>query len=233
MSQRIVILGAGRFGTHLASKLSEYGCEVVMADNQENRVKELAEDGFHIFEMDVEDEGALKELGVADADAVVVSIGENLQGSILATLALKGLKAKKIVARARDAKHGQVLEKVGADLVVLPSRDMAYRLAERLRDDAGNERQLLSGDYQLAEVRAGMKLNGQTLAAAKLPQDYHVTVVLVIRPAGEDEPKPCEPRADFALAADDVLIVVGKRENINRFEKDCGIPDSPGRKIGV
>jgi trk/ktr system potassium uptake protein len=222
MAKRIIILGAGRFGTHLASKLSEYGCEVVLADNNGDRVKELAEDGFHTFEMDVEDEDALKELGVAEADAVVVSIGENMQGSILATLALKELKAKKIIARARDAKHAQVLEKLGANLVVLPSRDMAYRLAERLRDDAGNERQLLSGEYQLAEVRIGSKLKGRTLAAAKLPQDYNVTVVLIIRSDGENKSKACEPRADFTFAENDVLMVVGKRENINRFEKDCG-----------
>jgi len=146
MAKRIIILGAGRFGTHLATRLSEYGCDVVIADRDSNRVKELAEDGFHTFEMDVDDEDALKELGVAEADAVVVSIGENMQGSILATLALKELKVKKIIARALDGKHAQVLEKLGADLVVLPSRDMAYRLAERLRDNAGDERQLLSGE---------------------------------------------------------------------------------------
>jgi trk system potassium uptake protein TrkA len=223
MAQRIIILGAGRFGTHLASKLSEYGCEVVLADKNGDRVKELAEDGFHTFEMDVEDEDALKELGVAEADAVVVSIGENMQGSILATLALKELKAKKIIARALDVKHGQVLEKVGADLVVLPSRDMAYRLAERLRDNAGNERQLLSGDYQLAEVRIGKILDGQTLAEAKLPQRYNVTIVLIARPDGEKETKPFEPRADFALKANDTVMVVGRRENINRFEQECGL----------
>jgi len=222
MSKRIIILGAGRFGTHLASRLSEYGCEVVLADNNSDRVKELAEDGFHAFEMDVEDEDALKELGVAEADVVVVSIGENMQGSILATLALKELKPKKIIARAQDAKHGQVLEKVGADVVVLPSRDMAYRLAERLRDNAGNERQLLSGDYQLAEVHIGRGLDGQTLAEARLPQLYKVTVVLIARPDGDNKTKPFEPAADFALQANDTVMVVGRRENINRFEQECG-----------
>lgn len=222
MSKRIVILGAGRFGTHLASRLSEYGCEVVLADKKEDRVKELAEDGFHVFEVDVEDEDALRELGVADADVVVVSIGENLQGSVLATLALKDLKVKRIIARALDAKHAQVLEKVGADLVVLPSRDMAYRLAERLRDNAGNERQLLGGEYQLAQVHLGPKLNGQTLAHARLPQNYNVTVVLIIRPKGEEEEgETFEPRADFEFATNDILMLVGKRENINRFEKAC------------
>ena len=223
MSKRIIILGAGRFGTHLASRLSEYGCEVVVADRNADRVKELSEDGFHICEMDVEDEDALKELGVTEADAVVVSIGENMQGSILATLALKQLGAKKIIARALDAKHAQVLEKLGADLVVLPSRDTAYRLAERLRDNAWNERQLLSGDYQLAEVCVGRTLDGQTLAQAKLPQRYKITVVLIARPDGDANTKPFEPGADFILLKNDTVIVMGRRENVNRFERECGV----------
>jgi len=225
MSQRIIILGAGRFGTHLASRLSEYGCEVALVDHDADRVKELAEDGFHSFEADVEDEDALKELGVAEADAVVVSIGENLQGSVLATMALKELKAKRIIARALDAKHAQVLEKVGADLVVLPSRDMAYRLAERLRDHAGSDRQLLSGDYQIAHVRVGPPVHGKTLEELALRNRYHVNVVLVTRPGPDETTKHLEPNPNLMLALHDLCIVVGQRENINKFERECGLPE--------
>ena len=223
MAQRIIILGAGRFGLHLASRLSEYGCEVVLAERSPDRVKELAEDGYHIFEMDVEDEDALKELGVAEADAVVVSIGENLQGSVLATLALKELQVKKIITRALDAKHAQVLEKVGADLVVLPSRDMAYRLAERLRDNASSERHPLVGGYQLAEVRLGPILADTTLLEAKLPQRFKITAVLVKRVTARDQIEVLEPAAELRFMAGDTLLVVGKRENINRFEVEFGI----------
>ncbi len=222
MAQRIFILGAGRFGTHLATRLSELGCEVVLADQDAERVAELAEDGFRALEMDVEDEDALRQVGVQDADAVVVSIGENIQGSVLATLLLKELKVKRIIARALDAKHAQVLEKLGADLVVLPTRDMAYRLAERLRDDAQNERQPLIGNYQLAQVRLNASLDGQTLSEAKLPQRYRVTAVLISRPREGQEAEACEAGADFKLTANDTLLVVGRRESLNQFEKDCG-----------
>ena len=223
MAQRIIILGAGRFGLHLATRLSEFGCEVVLADRDGDRVKDLSENGFHIFEMDVEDEAALKEIGVSEANAVVVSIGENLEGSVLATLALKELQVKKIITRAVDTKHAQVLEKVGADLVVLPSRDMAYRLAERLRDNARDERHPLSGGYQLAEVRLGPILDGQTLSDAKLPQRYKVTAVLIMRPNGKSEPQVFEATAEYTFATGDTLLVVGRRENINRFEADHGV----------
>lgn len=223
MAQRIIILGAGRFGLHLAARLSEFGCEVVLAERDTTRVKELAEDGFHIFEMDVEDEDALKELGVTEADAVVVSIGENLQGSVLATLVLKQLQVKKIITRALDAKHAQVLEKVGADLVVLPSRDMAYRLAERLRDNARDERHPLVGGFQLAEVRLGPILADTTLLEAKLPQRFKITAVLVMRPNGKPEPEVIEPTGELRLQESDTIFVVGKRENINRFEVEFGV----------
>lgn len=222
MAKRVFILGAGRFGTHLATRLSELGCEVVLADKDDKRVEDLAEDGFRALEMDVEDEDALKQAGVQESDAAVVCIGENIQGSVLATLLLKDLKVRKIVARALDAKHAQVLEKLGADLVVLPTRDMAYRLAERLRDDAQNERQPLHGEYQLAHIKLGPALHGQTLVQAKLPQRYGITAVLITRPRGSRKTEALEPSADSILEANDTLMVVGRRENLNRFERDCG-----------
>lgn len=225
MSQRIIILGAGRFGTHLASRLAEYGCEVVIADQDEVRVKTLAEEGFHAVEMDVEDEAALKELGVAEADVVVVSIGENMQGSILATLTLKQLQARRIIARALDAKHAEVLDRVGADLVVLPIRDMAYRLAERLRDQAGSDRQQLSGDYQLAQIRLGPPVHGKTLQELTLREKYRVNVILVTRPAPGGAIRDLEPEPGLKLALHDLCMVVGKREKINVFERENGLPE--------
>lgn len=224
MAQRIFIIGAGRFGAHLAARLSEFGCEILLADKDADRVEDLVQDGFHAVEMDAEDESALKEAGVQDADAAVVSIGENLQGSILTTLLLKELKVKKIICRAVDDRHATVLEKLGADLVVLPSRDMAYRLAERLRDNTGSDRQQLCNDHQLAQIRVGPSLNAKTLAEAALRERYQVNVVLLTRTGGEGKPTPLEPTPDRAMLRGDMLFVAGRRENLNRFEKECGEP---------
>lgn len=227
MAKRIFILGAGRFGIHLATRLSQLGCEVTLADIDSKRVENLAEDGFHALEMDVEDEDALRQAGVKEADAVVVSIGENIKGSVLATLLLKEMHVKKVVARAIDTKHAQVLEKLGADQVVLPSRDMAYRLAEWLHDDALNERQTLTGDYQLAYVKIGNTLNGLSLIKAMLPRKYGVTAVLISRPRKNEEPAVYEPVPELELESGDMLMVVGHRDHINRFERECGV--SPQR----
>ncbi len=225
MAQRIFIIGAGRFGAHLAARLSEFGSEIILADRDARRVDDLVQNGFHAVEMDAEDENALKEAGVREADAVVVSIGENMQGSILTTLLLKELKVKKIVCRALDAKHATVLEKLGADVVVLPSRDMAYRLAERLRDNAGSDRQALCGNYQLAQIRLGPPLHGKTLAESALRERYGVNVVLLTRPGPNKKPTALEPTPDLKMALHDLLFVSGLREKINKFEKECGLPE--------
>ncbi len=222
MAQRIFIIGAGRFGAHLATRLSEFGSELVLADKNPDRVEDLVQDGFHAVEMDAEDEDALKEAGVQDADVVVVSIGENMQGSILTTLLLKELKVKKLICRALDARHATVLEKLGADLVVLPTRDMAYRLAERLRDNASSDRQQLCEDHQLAQIRVGLPLHNRTLAEAALRERYHVNVVLLTRTGPKGLATAIEPTPDHAILQGDMLFVAGRRENLNRFERECG-----------
>lgn len=235
MSLRIFILGGGRFGTHLATRLCEFGCEVVIADDNPKRVEDLSEDGFHAIELDVEDEDALKQAGVADADAAVVCIGDNMQASILATLALKDLKARKIVARAVDTKHAQVLERVGADLVVQPGRDMAYQLAETLRAGSVSERLPIGGDYQVGYIRLGAALNGLKLVDARLPDVYRITVLLISREKPgvvvdarmEDEDMThYDPKPGFVLQANDLLAVSGKRSHIDRFEEKCGQKDA-------
>jgi trk system potassium uptake protein TrkA len=239
MALRIFILGGGRFGSHLATRLCEVGCEVVLADNNPKRVEDLSEDGFHALEMDADDETALKEAGVQQADAVVVSIGENMQASILATLLLKELKVRKLIARAVDVKHAQVLEKLGADLVVLPSRDMAWQLAESLRSGVLSERLPISGEFQLAHVRIGSALDETTLAAARLPDKFGITVVLISRekprsntgeaPRESEDRKDFEPHPDFVLQAGDWLSVTGHRERIDKFERQCGATLPPAK----
>jgi trk system potassium uptake protein TrkA len=224
MAQRIFIIGAGRFGAHLATRLSEFGCEIVLADKNAERVEDLVQDGFHAVEMDAEDQDALKEAGVQEADAVAVSIGENMQGSILTTLLLKELKVKRLICRALDARPATVLEKLGADLAVLPTPDMAYRLAERLRDNVGSDRQQLCGEHQLAQIRLGPPLHGVTLAQAALRERFGINVVLLTRPAPNDKTEALEPRPDLKLALHDLLFVSGLRDKINKFERECGLP---------
>jgi trk system potassium uptake protein len=221
MAKRIFILGGGRFGSHLATRLCEFGCEVVIGDDDAERVKDLSAEGFHAVEMDANDEAALKESGALTADVTVVAIGENMQASILATLLLKQHHAPRVISRALDMKHAQVLERLGADEVILPVRDMAYRLAERLRDGTEGERYPVAGGFHLGEVALGEKLAGQHLDSRRLRDDFGVNAVLVQQIDGA-RVVVREADAGVELSGGDVLWVIGTREKLNKFERECG-----------
>ncbi len=222
MAKRIFILGGGRFGTHLAARLCEFGCEVVIGDDDTERVKDLSAEGFHAVEMDANDEAALKESGALTADVTVVAIGENMQASILATLLLKQHHAPRVISRALDMKHAQVLERLGADEVILPVRDMAYRLADRLRDGTEGERYPVAGGFHLGEITLGSKLAGQSLDPRRLRDEFGINVVLVQQMDGT-RVVVREATASVELASGDMLWAVGKREKLNKFERECGL----------
>ena len=223
MSRRVFIIGGGNFGTQLAKRLAELGAEVIIAERNSKRMEELSGDGFHVMELDAEDETALVQAGVQNADVVVVSIGQNLQGSIIATLALKDLGIKKIVARAVDDKHAKVLGKVGADIVILPTRDMANRLAERLLAKVMSERTPVIEDFQIAHICVGENFEEGSLVDLKLPQKHKITVLLILRGETEEDMDVLEASPDLYIRQDDVLVVYGKRECINEYERKYGV----------
>lgn len=223
MSRRVFVIGGGNFGTQLAKRLAELGAEVIIAERNSKRMEELSGDGFHVMELDAEDETALVQAGVQNADVVVVSIGQNLQGSIIATLALKDLGIKKIVARAVDDKHAKVLGKVGADIVILPTRDMANRLAERLLAKVMSERTPVIEDFQIAHICVGENFEEGSLIDLKLPQKHKITVLLILRGETEEDMDVLEASPDLYIRQDDVLVVFGKRECINEYERKYGV----------
>lgn len=218
MAKRTFIVGGGRFGSSLATRLSELGCEVVVADADAQRVHELAEDGFRSVELDCENAEALRAAGALEADVVVVAVGENMKGSVLATLTLKELKVKRLIARAMDERHAAVLTRLGADEVIVPGRDMAYRLAERLRRDSFSVRMPLPGEYQMGETLVGQRIGGHTLGELQLPAKHKINVVLVCRKVGEER-RVIEPAPDLLIEQGDTLIVVGLADRLDAFEK--------------
>ena len=217
MPKRTFIVGGGRFGSNLAIRLSELGCEVVIAEASGVRAQELAEDGFRTVELDCEDADALRAAGALDADVVVVAVGENMKGSVLATLTLKEMKVKRLICRAMDERHAAVLQRLGADEVIVPGRDMAHRLAERIRRDSYSVRMPLPGEYQMGEALIGTPFAGRTLGELQLPARHKVNVVLVCRNGGQRQ--VLEPTPDLRLERGDTVIVVGLGDRIDGFEK--------------
>lgn len=222
MSQRVFIIGAGRFGVHLATRLSELGCDVTLGDQNGTLVQDLADVGFRTVRLDADDAGDLKAAGVPDADVAVVAIGENMQASILCTLILKELGQEHVVARGINDKHAQILQKLGADRVILPARDSAVRLAEEIHAEAGGERLPLVADHQVGQVRLGPRLAGTSLGDASLPARHRLIPVLLSRINSKGKTEVRRPDPAEVLAEGDLLFVAGLKDDINAFEEKYG-----------
>jgi len=216
LKKQYAVIGLGRFGTAVALTLAELGHEVLGVDREERRIQEVAKDITHVVEADATDEESLKALGLRNFDTVVVSIGEDIQANILVTLLLKELGVKQVVARAVSDLHGKVLERIGADRVVFPERDMGARVAHNLVTANLLDYIELAPNFSVAEIMAGEKLSGRTLRDLNLRARYGVNVMAIKR----GQKINLAPRADDVVAGEDVLVVIGKHDDIAKLQEE-------------
>ncbi|HEX7126381.1 MAG TPA: TrkA family potassium uptake protein [Thermodesulfobacteriota bacterium] len=210
------VLGLGRFGSNVARALYERGEEVLAVDRDPERVHEIRPFSSQALLADIRDREALVQAGIAEADATVVSVGQEMEASILATLYLRELGARKIIAKAITLDHAKVLRRLGASEVVFPERDMAYRLAERLATPNVFERFAVSEGVTAAELVAPAPLVGVTLREAALRSRYGVTAV-AIRKQGNQV--IAAPDGSERIDRGDVLVVIGPDEQVRAFER--------------
>ena len=130
--KQFVIIGLGRFGASIAKTLYALGNDVLAIDKKEDLVQEISDSVTHAIQMDATDESALRTLGIRNFEVAVVTIGDNIQSSIMATLLVKELGVKYIIAKGNSDIHAKVLYKIGADRVILPEKDMGVRVAHNL-----------------------------------------------------------------------------------------------------
>ncbi len=214
MKKQFAVIGLGRFGTSVALTLQQLGHDVLAIDADEERVQKLSDEVTHVVQADTTDENALNALGLRNFDAVVVAIGEDVQANVATTLLLKEMGIPFIIAKARNALHGKMLEKIGADRVVYPERDMGQRVAHSLVSSNVLDFIALSSELSLVEVTAPGIFVGRTLAEADMRVRYGVNVVAIKR--YEDLIVP--PQPDEVIHESDVLIVIGPTEGLQRLE---------------
>lgn len=209
------VIGLGRFGTTIAKTVAELGHEVLGVDIDEEVVQKASPYLTHVAILDVTDEDALAELGVSNFDVVVVAIGDNLQSNLLSVMLLKDMGVKYLVAKAQTSIQGRMLSKMGVDDIVYPEQDMAIRIAHSLTRDHVLDFFQLSDQISLVEIETPKFLVGRTLIESRLREDYNVSVIAVRR--GETLIAPPDPM--IPLKEDDVLIIVGKNDDVNRLDK--------------
>lgn len=215
-TKQFAVIGMGRFGTSVARTLYEMGYDVLGIDTDEDRIQDTVDYVTHAVTADSTDENALKSIGIRNFDVVVVAIGNDVKNSILTTLILKELGVKFIVVKAQDELHGKVLEKIGADRVVYPERDMGYRVAHNLISPNILDYIELAPDYSILEIQVPSKFVGRSLEQIDLRREYGCNV-MAIKHGGEIN---ISPIATDILHSGDILVVVGKNDDLDDLDEN-------------
>lgn len=213
-SKQFIVIGLGRFGQSVAKTLFDMGYDVLAVDDDETIVQEIADSVTHAVAMDATDEYALRTLGIRNFDIAVVSIGTNIQSSIMVTLNLKEAGVKKVVAKATNDMHAKLLTKIGADRVILPEMDMGIRVAHNLVSANILDFIELSPDYSIVEVTAPSQWMGKDIKTLDVRAKYGINIMAI----KSDDDINISPRATDEIREGDVLVIIGSINDLSKIE---------------
>ncbi len=214
-SESFGVIGLGRFGTALALTLAKAGKEVIVIDRNEAKVKELRQYTDYAYVIDELTSEALREVGIQNCDTVIVCIGEKVDTSILTTMCVVEMGIPHVIAKALTAEQGAVLERLGAQ-VVYPERDMAVRLGKRLISRNFLDYVSLDNSVEIRQIIVSGKLVGKTIMEYGIRKKYKLNVIAI----ESGHTTTIEVMPDYRLNEGDVIVVIGKIDNMDRFEAD-------------
>lgn len=215
MSEQFVVIGCGRFGTAVAQELTKLGREVMVIDIDQDVIQNMSNVVTYAVQADVTDANTVKSLGIGNFDTAIVTMGANIQGSMLATLLVKETGVKKVISKAQSKVHSQILYKIGADRVIFPEREMGIRLAKNLVSKNVLEFIELSEDYSVIELLVSDEWIGKTLEELDMRKKYGVNVVAI----KNLDKVNISVLGSYEIQENDILVVIGQNENLNQFEK--------------
>ncbi|MDQ0154799.1 potassium channel family protein [Robertmurraya andreesenii] len=215
MKKSFAVFGLGRFGGTLVKALSELDIDVLAIDIDEAKVNYYSEYATQAILATEIDENTLKKLGIRNFDYAIVSFGDDIKSSILTSLLLKEIGVPQVWAKAHDDYHAKVLEKIGVDRVIHPERDMALRIAHYIGSKKIIDYIELSKEFSIAEVVASDKIHNKTLSELDIRAKFGCNIVAIQR--GKDI--VVSPSPDKEILKGDVLVVIGRNDDINRFDK--------------
>jgi len=208
------VLGLGQFGTSVATTISNGDFELIAIDKNPSSVQSISRYVPHAAIADCTDETVLSDLGVKNCDIVVVAVGNEFETAILTTVTLKEMGIKKVIVKATNKRHADILYKVGADMVILPEVEMGVRVANSMTESDILDRINLSPDYSIVELTANRKLVGKTIAQLDLRKKFGITVLAIKR---NDEiivsPLPIEE-----MMEKDICVLLGSNTQIESFK---------------
>ncbi len=212
MNESFAVIGLGRFGMALAISLANAKKEVIGIDMDEERVKEFRDYSDYAYVATSLSKKVLQEIGVQDCDVAIVCMGSQLETSILTTINVIDLGVEKVIAKATNKTHGDILEKLGAE-VVYPEHDMGERLASKLINNNLVEFIKLDSGIDISEIVVGKKMIGHSLIDLRVREKYHINIVGLIQ--GEKAIVDIDPNYQFQ--ADDKVILIGMTKYIDKF----------------
>lgn len=178
---QFAILGLGLFGMSVAKVLTDNGYSVLGVDKNPTIVHEMAQHLTHVVEADFTDESVLEQLGISNFDVVIISVGSNFETSIVSTMMCKEKKVDFIISKASDLRHKKILEYAGADLVILPEKEMGEKLAYKFIFNDPIEPLSKSENYDIIEISPKEEWISGTLKELKLRQKEGINILGLIR----------------------------------------------------
>ncbi|QAA32000.1 potassium channel family protein [Clostridium manihotivorum] len=213
-NKQFVVIGLGRFGTSVAKTLYDLGNDVLAIDVDEDLVQDISDSVTHAVQMDATDESALKTLGLRNFDVAVITIGENIQASVMVTLLVKELGVKYIVAKGHSDLHAKVLYKIGADRVVLPEKDMGVRVAHNLVSSTILDYIDLSPDYSIIEIETPKEWHNSSIRDLSLRTRFGINVMAIKK----EHDINITPNAEEIIEPGDIIVAIGSTEDLGKLE---------------
>jgi trk system potassium uptake protein TrkA len=215
------VIGLGRFGSAVATTLAELGQDVIGIDSDEERVRRLSDVISYAVELDATDEKALRAAGIQDVEVAIISIGENIESSVLIVMTAKELGIKTVIAKATTPLHGRILEKLGVTRIIFPEREMAIRIAHSLVVPNVLDYIELSRDFSIIELPAPPEFVGRSLKQLELRPRYGLTLIAIKRKSGtgDGEITNVAPAADDVILAGDVLALLGGNDRLAQLDR--------------
>ncbi len=225
MNDKFAVIGLGLLGTGIAKALADRGAEVLAIDNDEEKIEAIKDDVAHAVVMDSTDDRSLRAQNLQDFDAVVMAIGHNFEGLLLTTVLLNEIGVKRLICRISSKHQRMILEKIGITEMFSPDEEVGKTVAEKLIHPDVKSFLPLPDDYEIIEINTPKRVANRSVHEVSLRERYNLNLITIKRQFQEEingEIASVEhiigvPKSDTVLLETDVIILLGKSYDVDRF----------------